>query len=236
MTNASIMPEGLPPSAHDRFAARLRGGGPVGIAAIFVVFAGLSVTPPIGAVLVMLWLWLSRTPLRDVGLVRPNSWVGGLVIGGLLGVTFKVAMKAVVMPLLGVAPINAAYQYLANDPVAAVNFAAFVVYGAGFSEELYFRGYLFERFGRLWGTSVLATSATLTTTTMVFAVRHYVEQGFPGVLNALFTGFAFGILFVVNRRRLWTVVVAHAAFDLTAIAMIYYNFEDRVSHLVFKHP
>jgi hypothetical protein len=29
-------------------------------------------------------------------------------------------------------------------------------------------------------------------------------------------------------------MVAHAAFDLTALAMIYWNLESRVAHLVFK--
>jgi hypothetical protein len=29
-------------------------------------------------------------------------------------------------------------------------------------------------------------------------------------------------------------MIAHAAFDLTALAMIYWNFETGVAHLVFK--
>jgi hypothetical protein len=29
-------------------------------------------------------------------------------------------------------------------------------------------------------------------------------------------------------------IVAHAAFDLTALAMIYWNLESKVAHLVFK--
>ena len=29
-------------------------------------------------------------------------------------------------------------------------------------------------------------------------------------------------------------MIAHAAFDLTAYAMIYWNFESAVAHLIFK--
>jgi hypothetical protein len=29
-------------------------------------------------------------------------------------------------------------------------------------------------------------------------------------------------------------IIAHAAFDLTALAMIYWNLESKVAHLLFK--
>jgi hypothetical protein len=34
--------------------------------------------------------------------------------------------------------------------------------------------------------------------------------------------------------RIWMVMCAHAAFDLAAIAIIYWNLETTVAHLVFK--
>src|SRR5262249_18204071 len=61
------------------FRDSLRGWGGVGTAGFVVVLAGLIVGPPLAAVLVLLWLWLSRTPLAEVGLARPASWVGGAV-------------------------------------------------------------------------------------------------------------------------------------------------------------
>jgi hypothetical protein len=33
---------------------------------------------------------------------------------------------------------------------------------------------------------------------------------------------------------LWPLMVAHAAFDLTAIAIIYWNIEPQVAHFFFK--
>ena len=35
-------------------------------------------------------------------------------------------------------------------------------------------------------------------------------------------------------ERLWPLMVAHAAFDLTALAMIFYDAETRIAHLIFQ--
>ena len=43
----------------------------------------------------------------------------------------------------------------------------------------------------------------------------------------------FGTIFAVTGR-IWMVMCAHAAFDLTAVAIIYWNLEAAVAHLVFK--
>ena len=64
MVIGASKPDGSPLNSGEQFAARLRGFGPTGITAFLVIFLGLIITPPIGAALVMLWLWLSRTPLH----------------------------------------------------------------------------------------------------------------------------------------------------------------------------
>lgn len=34
--------------------------------------------------------------------------------------------------------------------------------------------------------------------------------------------------------RIWMLMVAHAAFDLTALAVIYWNLESKVAHFRFR--
>src|SRR2546426_913750 len=104
--------------------------------------------PPLGAILVLLWVQWSRTPWRDIGYVRPKRGI------------------------------------------------------------------------------VLLTAAW-------FALAHYPEQGLPGVEQALVTGLVFGAIFAVTGR-IWIPMFAHAAFDLTALAIIYWNLEFKVAHLIFK--
>jgi membrane protease YdiL (CAAX protease family) len=222
---------GPAPSFRDRFAASLRGFGPTGLLVILIIAAGVVVAMPLAAALILLWAWLSQTPWRDIGYVRPKSWLGGLVIGVLFGVAFKFAMKAVVMPLLGADPINHVYHYMAGNLAATAIFAAYSIVGAGWGEETVFRGYLFERLGKLLGSGFAAKSVIVILTTAIFASLHY-QQGLPGIEQAMITGGTFAIIFAVTGR-LYTLMVAHAAFDLAAAAIIYLNLETTVAHLVF---
>ena len=104
---------------------------------------------------------------------------------------------------------------------------------AGFGEETVFRGYLFERLGRLFGRGTGATAGIVLLTAGWFALLHYREQGLAGAEQAMITGSVFGAIFAVTRR-LWTLMVAHAAFDLTAVMLIYWDVESDVAHLFFK--
>ncbi len=222
-----------PKSSFDnRFAEALRGWGPVGITAFVIVFAGALLAPPIAAALGLVWLWLSRTPLRDMGMARPKSWAITIAGGLLLGIALKFLMKAVVLPLFGADPVNHTFHYLAHNQAAALDFAAYAIYGAGFAEEFFFRGYLFERLGKLFGHSTLAIVTIVILTTGLFGLAHF-AQGPWGVVNALITGGTVAIIFALTRN-LWFVMFVHAAFDLAALAMIYYDVEPQVAHLIFK--
>jgi membrane protease YdiL (CAAX protease family) len=66
---------------------------------------------------------------------------------------------------------------------------------------------------------------------MLFAV--IVGAGLAGAQQATITGLVFGTIFAATGR-LWMLMCAHAAFDLVALALIYWNLESDVAHLVFK--
>ena len=53
------------------------------------------------------------------------------------------------MPLLGAPEINSAYQYLVGNRAALPGQVFTMIVGAGFGEETVFRGFLFERLGKL---------------------------------------------------------------------------------------
>lgn len=215
------------------FAAGLRGFGPLGLLAILVILAGNAGVVPLSAVLVLVWVRLSRTPWREIGYVRPASWIGSLAVGIAFGVAFKFLMKAIVMPLLGADPINQAYRYLAGNRAAIPSALFAMIVGAGFGEETVFRGYMFERFGKLFGHGVGAKVSIVLLTSIWFGLDHYAVQGLAGAEQATIFGLVFGSIFAVTGR-IWMLMCAHAAFDLTAYAIIYWNLESAVAHLVFK--
>jgi membrane protease YdiL (CAAX protease family) len=220
-------------AAGPTFAPELRGFGPLGLLSLVGILLGNVLFVPLSALLVLLWAWNSRTPWSEIGYVRPKSWPRTVVLGVALGVAFKIGMKVIVMPLLGAPPVNQAYHSLAGNRAALPGAMYMLTVGAGFGEETVFRGFLFERLGKLLGTTRGAKLLTVALTTIAFASAHWSNQGWPGVEQALFTGFVFGAI-LARTGSVFLPMIMHAAFDLTALWMIFGSFETRIAHLVFK--
>jgi uncharacterized protein len=219
--------------SDDRFAAGLRGFGPLGILAILVILAGNFLFVPLSAVLVLLWVRWTYTPWREIGYVRPKNWIASVAIGIVFGCAFKFLMKAMVMPLLGADPINHSFHYLAGNRAALPGAIYTMIVVAGFGEETVYRGYLFERFGRILGHGAGAKTFTALVTSVLFGLAHYTVQGLAGTEQATITGLVFGTIFACTGR-IFMLMCAHAAFDLTALAIIYWNLETKVAHLVLR--
>jgi uncharacterized protein len=225
------------------FASSLRGFGPLGLLAILIVLlpgniptaslGGMPFLVPLSAILVLIWARLSNTPWHEIGYVRPKSWIASLTIGLLFGVAFKFLMKAMVLPLFGFEPINHAYHFLAGNRAALPAAVWSMIVSAGIGEETVFRGYLFERFGKFFGPGAGAKTLTVMITSIWFGLVHYPEQGLAGAVQAMITGLVFGTIFALTGR-LFLPMCAHAAFDLTALSIIYLDLETKVAHLVFR--
>jgi CAAX protease family protein len=198
-----------------------------------VIVAAGPVVEPLGGLLALAWAHRSRTPWRELGFSRPASWIGTIVAGIAFGAAFKLAMKIIVMPLLGAPPINPAYHWLAGNQAALPGMLFDVTVGAAFAEETVFRGFLFERLGKLLGRGAWATAAIVLLTSAWFGAIHYPGQGLAGAEQATVVGLAFGTIFA-RTGRIWLVMYAHAAFDVTAVLIIYANLETSVAHLIFK--
>lgn len=218
--------------------AALRGFGPVGILSVLVILlpgnatVGNKVAVPVSALLVLVWARLSGTPWRALGYVKPQNWFGTLACGMVFGIAFKILMKSLVMPILGAEAVNPTYHLMAGNR-AMLPAAAWDMLVAGFGEETVFRGFLFERGTRLFGCSTSARVGTVLLTSALFGAAHYADQGLTGAEQGAITGLVFGGIFA-NTSRIFFLMFAHAAFDLTALTIIYYDLESKVAHLVFR--
>jgi len=201
----------------------LRGFGPIGILAIVVILAAGVIAPLPAALLILLWVRLSGTPWREIGYVRPTP--ASLGVAALLGIAFKLLMKSLVMPLLGADPVNHAYHYLAGNRAAIPAMLFTIVIGAGFGEETLYRGWMFERLGKLR----VPQAAIVILPAALFGLAHYSVQGLAGTEQAAIVGLVFGAIFL-KSGSLFPLMCAHVAFDLTAYALIYWELETRVAH------
>src|SRR5258708_856468 len=180
-----------------------------------------------------MWAGLAGKPWREFGFVRPRNWVKTVAIGIATGIALKVVMKAIVMPLFGADPVNHAYHVLAGNRAALPSIVLAVTVGGGIGEEIVFRGFLFERLTRLLGHGARTRAVIVLLTAAGFGMLHYQDQGVAGAEQATITGLVFGGIFALTGV-IWVPIFAHAAFDLAAVAMIYYNLESYFAHIVFK--
>ena len=218
------------PSSDDGVARALRGFGPAGLLALLVIlFTGNL----IGTALVFVWAVRSHTPWRSLGIRRSRRWIQTVTVGLLAGTAFKLLMKAVVMPVLGADPINPAYHYLAGNSARLPGILFTVIVGGGFGEEVIWRGYLFERLRKLFGPSVGARLGVLLLSALLFGLAHYPDQGVAGAEQAVVTGLVFGTVYLATGA-LWLPMALHAAFDVTAVLLIYWNLESAVAHWFFR--
>jgi uncharacterized protein len=208
---------------------------PAAILATIVILTTAAIYVPLGAALVVLWVWHSGTPWREIGYERPTSWTASVLAGVGLGFAFKLLMKTIIMPLLGAPPINAAFHHLVGNRAAIPGFLLPIVVFAGFGEETIYRGYLFERLRKLLGNGISGKTAAVLISSVLFGLAHYQAQGLSGTEQATIVGLVFGTIFA-RTGTIWMLMVAHVAFDLTAYGIIYWNLELKVAHLVFKQP
>jgi len=221
------------PADDDRLPAQLRGLGPVGILGTILALALAAVLGPLKSLPVLLWAALSGTGWEELGFRRGRR-VGWTVLASLgFGIALKLALKSVVLPLLGADPVNHAYHFLVGNRAALPGVLFMVIVGAGFGEELLFRSFLFLRLEAGLGRGVGARAAIVLLTTAVFAAAHLPDQGRVGAEQAAVVGLAFGTIYVLTRQ-IWPLMIAHAAFDVTAVAIIYWNLEARFAHLFFR--
>ena len=91
-------------------------------------------------------------------------------------------------------------------------------------------GWMFERLGKVLGAGAATKALIVVLTTALFAAAHYPDQGLPGVQQAAIVGLVYAATYAATGK-LWSVMCMHAAFDLTALAMIYFDVEAKKSIL-----
>ncbi len=214
-----------PPS---RLSQQLRGFGPVGIGALILVILGNGLFVPLSAILVLVWAHLSNTPVSDLGLRRPLHPIRDVAVGLVVGIAFKLLFKSVIMPVLGAPPTNPYFAYITGNTQALFALAAVIVVGAGFGEELVFRGFLFERIRSALPRSDYGATVALVFSSLVFGAVHIPSQGIYGAEQATLFGLILGAVYLRSKSLLLPMLI-HASFDLTAALLIYFGVEPVVS-------
>jgi membrane protease YdiL (CAAX protease family) len=202
---------------------------------ILLLFACAVITAlgwfPLPVVLFFIVAWISLhwrgLRWRDVGLRRPENWLATVGLALVIGVGYQLLDTLLIGPLL---------EQLTRQPIDLSQFTPIqsnlaLLLGsllltwteAAFIEEMFFRGYLFNRLTDLFGNHRLGIGLALLISSLVFSLAHG-YQGLTGILDTFLAGIFLGLLYLATRRNLWLPILTHGIIDTLAFLLIYLGF------------
>lgn len=161
---------------------------------------------------------------RDVGLRRPDRWLSTIGFALLVGAGYQALDILLIAPLLqsltGESIDLSQLNMIRGNLPALLLFLAISWTEAAFIEEMFFRGYFFNRLTDLAGRERIGITVALIGNALVFGVAH-AYQGLTGVLDTALAGLVLGLLYLLARRNLWLPILAHGIIDTIGILLIY---------------
>jgi uncharacterized protein len=191
-------------------------------AAILLVQFPLPILP----LFLIAWgsLRLRHLRWRDVGLRRPEKWLPTIGLALLIGIGYQLLDTFLIAPLLQRLTSQAIdlsqFNSLQGSLPALILFLILAWTEAAFIEEMFFRGYLFNRLTDLFGNQRVGIIVSLVVSSLIFSAAH-AYQGVTGVLDTFLAGLVLGSLYLSTRRNLWLPILTHGIIDTFGFLLIF---------------
>ncbi|MFD2517035.1 CPBP family intramembrane glutamic endopeptidase [Salinimicrobium flavum] len=162
------------------------------------------------------WLW------SDLGFARPPNWWNP-VLTAVATFTAVILLSLFLKPLLleiG-GPQNTAHLAALRGNLPLLLFALLLVWiAAAFVQELVFRAFLINTLDSIFGNSIRSTWFAVLISALLFGLVH-TWQGLSGILFTAAIGLVFGIVYILNGRRIWALIFVHGLLDSITLVSIY---------------
>ncbi|MBR9824718.1 MAG: CPBP family intramembrane metalloprotease [Alphaproteobacteria bacterium] len=229
----------------DTPSTRLRAGLELslGMGLAFASKAALSVVAwkfagPISllTLLVLITFYLHRRgeSWAQLGLGSPGGWKSYLLvlpqtilaIVAILATGVLMAKAGVAFGLWGSelpAGIEDRWGNVAGNLPVYLLWLAIIWTSAAFGEEMFFRAFLITRAERVFKglPANLGLVLAVIVPALFFGFGHFYYQGIRGLFTTGMIGVSLGILYLVYKRNLWPLVIAHGAVDTLVFTAMY---------------
>jgi len=175
-------------------------------------------------ILTSVFLRQSGETWRDLGLRWATDWKGLAKGAGMVALTFALCVAASGL-------VQWAYTAITGMPVERtlpdvstltlyLIMIALVWTTNAFGEEMVFRGFLMSRFSALLGGTRFAWILAAFAQAVIFGLGH-AYQGFVGVLITGCVGLVFGLAYLMARRNLWPMILAHGLINTVGMTVLH---------------
>ena len=167
----------------------------------------------------------------DYGLTLPRgktSWLKsvGLAVAAAITIIASMAVTSLLLIKLG---FNIAdegsdrFKFFLGNPQMFISYLVVVIwFGAAIGEELFMRGFIMNRLADMFGQSKLGWSLAVLAQAIVFGAMH-ISQGSAGMITTGLVGLVFGTYYVISKKRLFPIILAHGLINTIGITAYYFS-------------
>jgi membrane protease YdiL (CAAX protease family) len=185
-----------------------------------------------GIFVASVFMWRRGVRWSDYGLKFPKgrrAWASslGFAVLAAISVVAMVSLVSFVLVKMGFDGADNSsdrYRFFLGKPYLFVSYLFGVIWvGAALGEELFMRGFILNRLADMFGHHKTGWAAAVLVQAVVFGMMH-VSQGVPGIIATGMVGLVFGTYYVVSKKRLFPIILAHGLVN--TIGMTAYYFSD----------
>ncbi len=170
----------------------------------------------------------------QLGLVSPGGWKSyGLVLPQTLLAIVAILASGILMARAGIAlgwwgpeipdTVGERWGDVEGNLPVFLMWLAIVWTAAAFGEEMFFRAFLITRAERLFKGLPFGLGLVLAILipALFFGYGHFYYQGLRGLFTTGMIGVSLGILYLLYKRNLWPLVIAHGMVNTLAFTANY---------------
>lgn len=160
----------------------------------------------------------------DLGFRRPERWA--LVPLQVAGILAAFVAAQTLLPLLVSSfmylpePDLSRYDSIAGNLGAAIAMALILPLTAAIPEEIIYRGFLIGRLSGIFGRHTGGAIVTVLVQALIFGAIHF-QWGVGGMILTVMMGLVWGAAYLLCRRNLWIVILAHSAGHILLVTQLY---------------
>jgi hypothetical protein len=163
------------------------------------------------------WSWPLIVPQAALGIIGIlGIGAGTAFLGDALGFWTTDGAQAGVTDRWGNIP--------GNLPVY-LGWLAIAWISAGLGEEVFFRGFVIDRLSRLLPDARWAVPVAVLLAAVGFGIAHMYYQGVRGLVVTGMIGLVLGSLYILYKRNLWPLIVAHGCVDTLVFTAMYMEWD-----------
>tara|TARA_R110002051_G_scaffold9051_3_gene36546 strand:+ start:12104 stop:12814 length:711 start_codon:yes stop_codon:yes gene_type:complete len=211
----------LSKAALDHFFWRF--SGPVSLIALLVLLT---------AYLRRRGIYWSAMGLRAVPGVKSKWLMVPQTLLGIVAIIITGVVTQAALQAIGIEPLPEG-QDAATDRFGGIagNLPVYLMWlgigivSGGLAEEMFFRGYLITRLQTAFEGQHFAPVLAVFIAGLIFGFGHYYYQGLSGWIATGMIGVVIGALFLLYKRNLWPLIIAHAFVDSLGITGMYMGWD-----------